>query len=206
MRSACLLGVLLATLCGAQTAAAQKRWFSMGLGVSFPVGATSDFTPGASFASFGIESRQFVDRRLSVGIAWSFTELSDEVDEILDFRQLGFADFDNVAGNLSGNQFRTVHSMPLLLTAFFHPVPQPATLMPYIGGGAGITFSERRLNIGLAEFEDDAWAFSMVPQVGLLWWPSEWVGVVADGKFSYSFGDDFDVSFFGINLGVAWRL
>jgi hypothetical protein len=206
MKAVCVLCALSALLASAGPADAQKRWFSTALGVTFPAGETTSFTPDASFASFTLETRQLVDPRLSVGIAWSFTELSEEMDEILDFRQLGFPGFDNVAGNLSGNQFRTLHSMPLLLTAFYHPIPQPHVLVPYIGGGAGMTFSERRLNIGLAEFDDDAWAFTLAPQAGLLWWTSEWVAFGVDGRFTYGFGDDFDVAYWGINLGVAWRL
>jgi hypothetical protein len=206
MRSTCVACAVLALLCSAGSADAQKRLFSTAFGVSFPAGETADFTPDASWASFTIEARQLVDPRLSVGIAWSFTELSDEVDEILDFRQLEFPDFENVSGNLSGNQFRTINSMPLLLTAFYHPIPQPHKFAPYIGAGAGITFSERRLNIGLAEFEDDAWALTLAPQVGLLWWTSEWVAFGVDGRLTYSLGDDFDVAYWGINLGVAWRL
>jgi hypothetical protein len=206
MRPLCALGTVIALLLHAGPADAQKRWFSTAFGVAFPAGETTDFTPNASFASFTLEARQLVDPRLSVGIAWSFTELSDEVDAILDFRQLGFPGFGNVAGNLSGNQFRTINAMPLLLTAFYHPIPQPTAVVPYIGGGTGVTFSERRLNIGLAEFDDDAWALTIAPQAGVLWWTSEWVAFGLDGKFSYGFGDDFDVSYWGITLGVAWRL
>jgi hypothetical protein len=206
MRRTSTAGAVIALLCSAGPADAQTRWFSTAFGVAVPLAETRDFTPDASPASFTLETRQLVDPRLSVGIAWSFTELSDEVDEILDFRQLGFPGSGNVAGNLSGNQFRTINAMPLLLTAFYHPIPQPTAVVPYIGGGAGVTFSERRLNIGLAEFDDDAWAFTIAPQAGVLWWTSEWVAFGLDGRLSYGFGDDFDIAYWSINLGVAWRL
>jgi hypothetical protein len=196
---------VLCLLWSAAAAQAQERWFSLSYGVSFPTGETTDFTPDPNFASFTAEARQLVTRQFSLGLSWSFTELSDEVDEILDFRQLGFPDFDNVAGNLSGSQFRTINAMPLLVTAHFYPVAPPRKLIPYVGLGAGATFNDRRLNIGLTEFEDDSWGLSIMPEVGVLWWMSEYMAFGLDGKYNFDFADDFDVTYWKIDLGLAWQ-
>jgi outer membrane protein len=184
---------------------AQKRWYAFSYGASIPTGGTTAFTSETDWASVGVEVRQLVSHRFSVGLAWWFTELSDDAEGTLDFRQLGFESFDDIAGNVSGNQFRTIQSMPLLATAHFYLRDPMRTTVPFVGAGAGPTLHERQLNIGLQEFEEDSWDLALIPEAGLMWNTSEWTAVKLAGRYTFDVFSEFDVNYWNIDFGVVWR-
>lgn len=186
-------------------AEAQKRWYAFSYGATFPSGATTEFTSDTDWASVGVEVRQLVARRVTVGLAWWFTELSDEVEGTLDFRQLGFEDFDDIAGNVHGTQFRTIQSMPLVATVHYYFRDPLRTFVPFLGAGAGPTLLERQLNIGLQEFEEDNWDLAIIPEAGVMWNTSEWTAMKVDGRYAFDVFSGFDVSYWNLDFGVVWR-
>ncbi len=85
--------------------------------------------------------------------------------------------------------------------------PWPRGTRLHLGGGAGVTINERRLDVGLYRIQRTKAQFSVFPEIGGSI-PFDWSlrGVLAV-RYNYSLksGDTPAQEYVGISVGLAWN-
>jgi hypothetical protein len=123
-----------------------------------PMGDSKRFTDNGSWLSFAMEGRRVVSPNVTVGFYAGYTEFWDAT---IDFLQTG-----NAA--LTGDQYRDLIELPLMVTAHYYPGSGAAgTVRPFLGLGVGTYWVQQYLEIGTSALRADHWHFGMMPQVGV---------------------------------------
>ncbi len=117
---------------------------------------------------------------------------------------VGTASFPGI--DITGVPYTYLNSFPIQTTAHYYLGKRRGTRL-HIGGGAGVTINERRLDVGLYRIQRTKAQFSVFPDIGvsvpLNWSPR---GVLAV-RYNYSLesGDTPAQEYVGISVGLAWN-
>lgn len=167
-------------------------------GMALPSGDLADYISKFSFRGFTFEGRHFFRENWSVGLSLNYNTFHENTDELIRL--------DN--RDISGSQFRVVYSLPLLATAHYYIVwDYYQKVDPYVGLGIGAYRMEKRLDIGVYSDREKNWHFGLAPEFGLAI-PFDFTkSVYFNVKYNYAFaaGGIGPYSYWGFNIGVAWR-
>jgi outer membrane protein len=157
------------TAAAAATAAAplhaQHRYLSaLEYSVGIPIGDTHDFISRGSLSGGVWEARWMDKPHTSVGALLGFNEFYR--------RQAGSFDYPN--GTITGDQYRHLVMLPILVTGAYYFTANRDDPRWYVGGGAGAVYTEQLFRLGLHEQRHSDWAFAVVPEFGLAF--SAWYG------------------------------
>lgn len=182
--------------------AASAAWADDFVGLTWdtalPAGDLKEYIDSFSLRGFTFEARHFFRQNWSIGGSFNYNVFHETTDELISID----------ARDISGTQFRVVYSMPILATAHYYiNWDYYQKVEPYVGIGAGAFRMERRLDIGVYSIRDKNWHFGLAPELG--------VGIPLDFtksiyfnvKYNYAFeaGGIGPYSYWGFNLGAAWR-
>jgi outer membrane protein len=189
-----LLYILLFTIFSS-SAYSQTSIFAMEYSMGFASGDLGDYMNTASFRGFTMDYRKMTTPNVGVGfdIGWNAF-----------YEKLPYDTYTKGTVSLSGKQYRYSNHFPMLLAADYFLKPDQE-LNPYVGLGIGTMYSLRNTDMNLYTLEQDAWQFSLRPEIGFLIQPSPNVALMVCSKYYYGFkGGDLEAQgFFTINVGLV---
>jgi hypothetical protein len=171
-------------------------WWGAEYTVSLPQGATKEFTDNTSWRGATLEARKVLSQNLTVGVLFGWY-VFDEV-------KLATASRPGI--DVTGLPYSYLNSFPIQATAHYYIGKRRGTRL-HVGGGAGVTINERRVDVGLFTFQETKAQFSVFPEIGVSI-PLNWSlrGVLAV-RYNYSLesGDMPAQEYVGISVGLAWN-
>lgn len=166
--------------------------------MALPAGDLKEYIDQVSWRGFTFEGRHFFREKWSVGLALNYNAFHENTDEPISIENR----------DISGTQFRVVYSFPLLATAHYYiNWDYYQKVDPYVGVGIGPCRTERRLDIGVSNIIEKNWHLGLAPELGLAV-PFDFTkSVYFNVRYNYAFeaGGIGPYSYWGFNLGAAWR-
>jgi len=177
----------------------QNNSFLWTYDMGMPLGNTSDYMSTYSWRGMGMEWRTEYNLNITYGFstAWSTfyeseQDVSIETDEGI---------------TLSGNQYRYINTIPLLLTGQYRF--QPGDIIdPWIGLGVGTHWFKSRTEMGLWAAEIDSWNFAIDPEIGMIYDTRGDTDIIIALRYNYLFSNkkyDLAQSYLSIKVGFAFR-
>ncbi len=184
---------------------AQQSFWSFNYHMSFATGEQADYISAPSFLGWGIDGRGFIDTNMSIGGSFSW-EVFSEIKRDLPPTSVRITGVDNVAGHVSGVQYRFINTLPIMINGHYY-LGSNGAIRPYFGLGLGTAYVEQRTDIGFVSITANGWGFALQPEVGVMV-PFGLTGVGANisGRFRYttSTADTLPISFFTLALGIGF--
>lgn len=170
---------------------------SLKYNVGFPTADLSDYIGETSWRGISFDYTYLLNDNLGVGIgvAWqTFYEEPGYTTEIIGTE------------TISGTEYRYVNSFPGHVTATYRFSPY-STLAPFVSMGVGTVYNMQDTDIGSFRFEDDAWHFSLRPELGLQFTSLSDVGIQLSVRYNYTTnsGDLGNMSYLALALGFSWE-
>lgn len=183
---------ILAPVSWAQTQTAVT--YSMGFGS----GDLGDFVEKPSFRGIAIDYRKMVQPNIGVGFTLGWNVFYEEKS---------YATYTVDNSSLSGKQYRYSNQFPLLLAGNYYLKPGES-LNPYVGLGVGTMYTLRNTDMNLYTLEQDAWHFSVTPEIGLQYSIDDSTGLLVGLKYVNGFkAGDFDAgqNYLSLNVGLVFH-
>ena len=174
-----LLAVGVLSMGFAQNAAAQNLWYGGSYGVAQSLSDTKTFSDDFSFRNLDLEFRAY-QGSVSLGGTIGWHVFHEKVIEATDLQ--------DVPVTAAGLQFRTINTVPVLLTAhkYFGDVGDPRL---YAGVGAGLAWSENTADIGILSVSNEEWGFAAMPEVGFMAPLNTFTEMYFNAKYQWTSGD-----------------
>ena len=183
-------------LIGVTTSAmAQSSFMSWQYSMGFGAGDQHDYIGKASFRGITYNYSKLVNDGVGVGLEIGWNAFYEKKD----FDTYTRGNFD-----LSGKQYRYSNHVPLLFTVGYYAHPEE-NIIPFINVGIGTMYSERRVTMGGYDIYQDAWPFTVKPEVGVIL-NSNGHALALSGKYYYGLktGDLPAHGYFAINIGFVF--
>lgn len=201
-QSLALVILSLFLICSFQSAYGQtKKIISYNL--SLPLGNTSNFINRFSFRGGSFEVRQMLGDDYSVGILGGWHVLNKAT----------YATYTENTFSISGKQFRTINSVPILLTAhrYFRKKGEvdEEIIRPYAGAGIGMQYVNKNMDLGNYTLSDKNWHFGVAPELGIIFPVSisyNHLSIVVSSRLHYAFkaADSPSFSYLNFNVGLQF--
>lgn len=166
--------------------------------IAFPGGDIKDFIGKTSFRGINFDFQKMVQDNIGVGVSVGWNVFYEEMS-------YGTYTLDNMS--LSGKQWRYSNHVPLLATSTFQLKPGDA-MNPYVGLGAGVTYSLRNTDMNLYTIELDAWNFTLQPAIGVLIEASDVTRVNISARYNHGFKAGNELkgtqSYFALHFGFTF--
>ncbi len=170
--------------------------WSLTYNMSFPMNDTKDFISKSSFRGIGVDGRGYVTDYLTVGGSISWNVFYEKIDKLT-------VTEENIT--LTGTQYRYINTCPIFVNTHYY-YGNGDKITPYAGIGVGTYYVYQRQDVGLYAFSDKSWHFGLNPEIGVMIPTGGGVSIMVNVKYNYGFKTkNYDpISYFGINVGLAW--
>jgi hypothetical protein len=189
--------LVMAALAGGDALAQEPYFFGFAYTPVLPMGKTADFTGDLSWRGGTMEGRRMVRPDVSIGFSAGWHVLNEETDEVVH----AFEGLD-----IQGHQFRYLNIYPVLVNAHKY-FGHRGGARPFIGANAGISYIERRVEIGVIAATTDAWPFTLAGDVGVAF-PAGWrtAGFLFTRfHFLAEAGGLTEQTYWTFGVGLAWQ-
>jgi len=182
---------------GLTTIQAQSKT-SLTYAVGFGTGDLGEFISQPSFRGANVDFRQMTNDKMGIGFSLGWNVFYEE-------KSHDTYTFENQS--LTGKQYRYSNFVPML-ASFDYYLTAGQKINPFIGLGTGVMYSRRNTDMNLYTIEQDAWNFTLQPQIGIeidnnL---SSSFTVIAKYFNGFAAGDlSADQSYFTINVGWTFK-
>ncbi len=166
--------------------------------IAFPSADLKDYIGKTSFRGVNLDFQKMVQDNIGVGLSVGWNVF---------YQDMGNATYtiDNIS--LTGKQYRYSNHIPVLMSSTFQLKPGDS-MNPYVGLGAGVTYSLRNTDMNLYTLEQDAWNFTVQPAVGVLIEASDVTRVNISARYNHGFKAGNELknaqSYFSLNLGFTF--
>ena len=168
--------------------------YSMG----FATGDLSDFISKASFRGATIDFRSMTRPDLGVGFSLGWNTFYEAKD---------YDTYTSGTESLSGRQYRYSNHVPMLISFDYYMKPGEK-VSPFIGLGTGVMYTRRNTDMNLYTLKQEAWNFSLQPQIGVQFNNSITSATTIMLKYYYGLkaGDLEEAqSYLSLNVGFVFR-
>lgn len=168
--------------------------YSMG----FATGDLADFISKASFRGATLDFRKMARPDLGIGFSLGWNTFYEEKP---------YDTYTYESQSLSGKQYRYSNHVPMLISFDYYMKPGEK-ISPFVGLGTGVTYTRRNTDMNLYTLEQDAWNFSLQPQIGVQLNNSLTSATTIMLKYYYGLkAGDFDKaqSYLALNVGFVFR-
>jgi hypothetical protein len=132
--------------------------FSLSWDMGLALGDFHDFVQNVSFAGVEFEGRWFVQRHFTLGFSFGWNR----------FSQSGPREtYELENGAVTATLYRYAEFISPKLTAHYYPILD-APVVPYLGVGAGPTYSGYQLTAADVSLSQSDWFFIASPEIGFL--------------------------------------
>ena len=154
------VAALLAGIVAAPAAAQSRPSVGMSYDMSLPTGDLQTYADNDSWLGWTVDVRAFGEsRKISFGGLLGYYEFyqNSAVEQITFGR-----------GAVSGQQYRHMFSLPIMLNAHYYAGSNTYKARPFIGLNAGVTYMKQTLDIGVYTLTSDAWVLAAEPEIGIM--------------------------------------
>jgi len=174
---------------------AQSGFMSWQYSAGFGSGDQHDYIKTTSLRGVTFNYSKFVRDGVSVGLEIGWNAFYEEKS----YDTYSRGNFD-----LSGKQWRYSNHVPLLFTVGYYANPED-DLVPFVNVGIGTMYSERRVNMGQWEIYQDAWPFTVKPELGVIFNTNGLAfGLSAKYYHGIKTGDLPAQTYFTLNFGIVF--
>ena len=125
----------------------------------------------------------------------------EETDEEIEFNTT-FVDTE-VAGAISGKQFRDINAFPILVNAHYYVGDEGGT-RAYAGLNLGTSIISKRIEIGILAVDKTKWHFTVAPEIGaLIETPGPYILVGAKYYYSAKTNETKSNSYLSFGVGIT---
>jgi hypothetical protein len=185
---------------------AQTSLWAFTYDVAFPMGETADYIGNTSWRGITIQGRKFIQPNISVGGSFSWQVFNERVDELVEFSYQP-DDLDRpVTGTLSGEQFRYINTLPIMVNAHYYMGDALLdAIRPFGGLSVGTAPTKRRTEIGILAIDDFNWHFAVAPELGVLIPLDTGVDFIGTVKYNVALkaNDSINYSYLNIQVGLV---
>lgn len=142
---------------------------------SMPMGDLKDYTDNDSWLGFGLDLRTFTNERTSFGLQVGYYEFYNNTTDLITLP----------SGAISGDQYRNVIAVPIMLSAAVHGGHAGYGARPYLAINAGVYYFHQTLDVGTITTDKDNWIFGVAPEVGMLLPVRGTVGTTLHVRYNY---------------------
>jgi hypothetical protein len=177
------------------SAIGQSGFMSWQYSMGFGAGNQHDYIGQTSFRGVTYNYSKIVRDNVAVGLEIGWNAFYEAKSNATYTR----GNFD-----LSGKQYRYSNHVPILATVGYYFNPENE-LIPFLNFGIGTMYSERRTSMGQWEIYQDAWPFTVKPEVGFIL-NTGGMAFSVSSKYYYGFktGDLPAHGYFTINIGFVF--
>ncbi|WP_224488973.1 outer membrane beta-barrel protein [Robertkochia flava] len=175
---------------------AQDEYSAINYSVGIPASGMSDYIGKVSWLGTSLEYRKEVSSKLYVGFDIGFNSFYEDLD---------YGTFTQGTASITGNQNRSLFSMPILVGAnYFFAVNEK--FEPFVGFGLGTIYTGRETEFGIFADRTTTWFFAIRPEVGFMYRLNSSNGI----KLAYKYNKTFDTkdldehSYMAIDLGWVY--
>lgn len=185
--------VLLAFIAGAQS------YTRLSYPISWGAGATNDFISNTSWVGLHIEFGHAIHKNSHFGFESGWVTLYDKLPDYIET-------LDEANTTIRGTQYRYFNVIPIL-AKYTYRFETSESVRPFAAGGAGISYAERRKDVGIISIIDDEWPVMLAPEVGLTYDMGGSTLFTLSAYYNYMFarGDLDSHSYWGVRVGFAWE-
>ena len=178
------------------SAIAQENKYSLNYIIGFPTGATADFTESTSWRGVGFDYTHMIDKQWGFGAGIEMQTFYDD---------LGKVTTTDGTETITANRYNYINSIPLYVTGSYF-MSTSGNFTPFVSVGIGTMYNSQEQDLGLYTIEQDAWQFSVRPEVGFEYKINYGFGLRAAARYNYAAdsGDLDGLSHIGLALGVIW--
>jgi hypothetical protein len=175
---------------------AQEAYSTLSYSVGIPAGDMSDFVESTSWRGVAFDYNYLLGKNFSIGIGFSWQTFYEE---------LGYQTLKDGTINVSGSQYNYVNSFPVHLTGSYF-FQSESIITPFAGIGVGTIYNMTNLDIGVFRFEENAWQFSMRPEVGMQLELNYRTAARVSGRYLHAFetANLGSFSFLALSVGFVW--
>ena len=131
-----------------------QQIFGLSYNISIPQGETHDFIENTSYTGFGIEGRQFINEKITLGLSFGWSKFQQESKQF--------------SGNTGEIEEHLLDSFPLLFNGSYFLFGETAGFRPFAGLNTGVYFINARKFSGAGTFQDKSLYFGVAPEIGFL--------------------------------------
>jgi outer membrane protein W len=124
--------------------------------MAIPLGNTADYINEPSFRGVMVAGDYFLEDEWSVGFALGLQTF---------YKEMGRTTVTEGTTTLTGDQFRYLNSIPMLVTGKYH-FDRFAPFTPHVGLGAGLYNMIQTVEFAGFEIRDSNWQIGISPEVG----------------------------------------
>jgi hypothetical protein len=182
-------------LCLLSTQAFTQSITALQYSIGFGTGDLGSYIGKTSFRGVSFDYRKLIKPNVGVGIELGWNTFYEGQSGQSYTR-------DNTT--YSGNQYRYNNQFPMLFAVDWYSDPE-GKLQPFFGLGIGTMYSMRDTDMNLYTLKQDAWHFTLRPELGAMIEVSPDVNLMVTGKYNYGFeaGDLPAQSYFTLNFGFV---
>ncbi|MDW5288920.1 outer membrane beta-barrel protein [Formosa sp. PL04] len=178
------------------SAIAQDNKYNLNYIIGFPTGATADFTESTSWRGIGFDYTHMIDKQWGFGASIEMQTFYDE---------LGKVTTTEGTETITANRYNYINSIPLYLTGSYF-LNETGKFTPFVALGIGTMYNNQEQDLGLYTIEQNAWQFSMRPEIGFEYEINYGFGLRGAFRYNYASksGDLEGFSHLGLAIGVVW--
>jgi len=193
--------ILSIVLVSAVSVRAQDGFTALHYDVSFGLGNTSGYISKPSFRGMGFDYQKMVNANIGIGLSVAWHTFYEK-------RNYDSYSFDDGVTTLTGVQFRYLNTVPMHITTNFYSGEEGDEVRAFFGLGIGTFYAEKKTVMGQWAVTNDAWQFSLQPQLGVLCGLGSDANVFLAGKFTTPFESESlnSYPYFSMNVGLAWMI
>jgi hypothetical protein len=167
--------------------------------MGLPVGKLADFNEKVSFRGMGFDMRFFTTENVSLGFGMTWQTFYTEMD---------YDVYTDGTASISGKQYRYYNSIPMHVYASYFMGMEEAPIRPFASLGIGTAWNEKQTQMGIFLIEDQAWQFSIQPELGVLIKASDYNSMHISMKYNTPFksSDMESYPYISLNVGMSFGM
>ena len=163
--------------------------------VGFGTGDLGEFISTPSWRGASLDFLHMINPNVALGGSVAWNVFYEEKD---------YDTYTDGTASLSGKQYRYSNNLPLLVNFNYYLNPD-AKVIPFVGLGTGAMYTRRNTDMNIYTIEQDAWGFTLAPQVGIELNQDFGSAFTVMVKYYNGFkAGDFDKGQSYITLNVGW--
>lgn len=170
--------------------------------MSFNTGRAKDYLSNG-FLGGQFTFKNFVKNNVALGLTLGGNVLAKEDEKWL-------SELPN--GAIYGPQARYLNYAPILANVSYYFNKGRSKVIPYIQANVGTYYIWQRLQLGVAQIDNDHWHFGFGPEAGVVINLGNTVGLTINGRYNYALSsgtnlrgeEDNDYSWINANIGLAY--
>lgn len=173
-----------------------QKYSSIEYVIGIPMYDLRNYIAKTSFRGIAYEQHSNITSNITAGFSVGWSTF---------YTRMPYATYRDGTASLSGIQYRYSSAIPIHAGALYFLKEQGGSFNPYVGLSIGTTYTIRDTDMGLYRWEEEAWSFSLRPEIGMLYTLCEDTALKVSIRYNEAFKTEEmdDQSFLAIAIGLV---